>query len=150
MVGAYLNADLDEEIYMEAPPGVLRPNEKGKVAKLLKCIYGLKQAGRKWQKKMLSDLHAMGFRTSCMDHSVFVRHHGSETMIVPVSTDDMPVTSTSCKAIDNFKEELSNCFEITDLGELKWMLGFEVKCDWKTKTIAINQKSYLECKSPNV
>jgi hypothetical protein len=72
VVAAYLNADLDEEIYMEALPGVLKPHKKGKVVRLLKCIYGLKQAGRKWQKKMSRDLNEMGFEISKVDHSVFV------------------------------------------------------------------------------
>jgi hypothetical protein len=72
VVGAYLNADLDEEVYMEAPHGVLKPHEKEKVLKLLKCIYGLKQVGRKWQKKMSKDLEEMGFQKSKVDHSVFI------------------------------------------------------------------------------
>jgi hypothetical protein len=123
---------------------VLKPHEKGKVVRLLKCIYGLKQAGRKWQKKMSRDLNGMGFEMSKVDHSVFVWHCGTETLIVPMSTNDMPVTRTSCEAIDTFKEELVSWFEITDLGELKWMLGFEIKQDCEARTIGINQKAYLE------
>jgi hypothetical protein len=56
----------------------------------------------------------------------------------------MPVTGTSHEAIDTFKEELASRFEITDLGELKWMLGFEIKRDREARTIGINQKAYLE------
>ena len=44
----YLNAQLEEEIYMRALRGVLKPGQEGKVLKLIKGLYGLKQAGRGW------------------------------------------------------------------------------------------------------
>jgi hypothetical protein len=135
---------LDEEVYMEMPQGALKLNEKGKVMRLLKCIYGLKQAGRKWQRKLLSNLEKMGFHTSKVDHSMFIRHCGTETTIIPMSTDDMPVTGSSHVAIDPFKREVATYFDITDVGELMWMLGFEIRHDHKARTIAINQKAYLE------
>jgi hypothetical protein len=49
---AYLNATLEDDIYMIPPEGVLKPGQEGKVCKLLKAIYGLKQAGREWQKTL--------------------------------------------------------------------------------------------------
>jgi hypothetical protein len=52
VVSAYLNAELDETIYMQAPPGVLSPEDKDKVCRLLKGLYGVKQAGRAWQKRL--------------------------------------------------------------------------------------------------
>ena len=45
---AFLNGDLDEEIYMESPPGFSAPD--GHVWKLNKAVYSLKQAGREWYK----------------------------------------------------------------------------------------------------
>jgi len=50
--GAYLNADLEEGVYMIPPPGILKNNEKGKVCKLLKGLYRLKQAGWAWYKDL--------------------------------------------------------------------------------------------------
>ena len=49
---AYLNAPLKETIYMKAPREVLKPGEEGKVLRLLKGLYGLKQAGRGWYMDM--------------------------------------------------------------------------------------------------
>ena len=49
---AYLNASLEETIYMKPPQGVLKPGQEGKVLRLLKGLYGLKQAGRGWYREM--------------------------------------------------------------------------------------------------
>ena len=49
---AYLNVMLKETIYMKPPQGVLKPGEEGKVCRLVKGLYGLKQAGRGWYQEM--------------------------------------------------------------------------------------------------
>ena len=43
---AFLYAPLDEEVYMQQPEGTVQPGEEGKVMRLLKCLYGLKQSPR--------------------------------------------------------------------------------------------------------
>ena len=69
---AYLNAPLKEEIYMKPPRGVLKPGQERKVLKLLKGLYGLKQAGRGWYMEMSKVLiNKIGFKHSAIDHSVF-------------------------------------------------------------------------------
>jgi hypothetical protein len=61
IVGAYLNCELDKEIYMEAPPGVITEGKSsGKVVRLLRVLYRLKQAGRAWWKKLTEELIGMG------------------------------------------------------------------------------------------
>jgi hypothetical protein len=144
VVGAYLNAKLEEDIYMEPPEGLLHPDDGDKVCNLLLGLYGLKQAGRTWQKKMTRDFVDMGFEVSRVDASVFVRKRGDEMMVVPVSTDDMTVAGSSLDAVEGFKEEVRGKFEITDLGEMRWLLGFEVTRDRPGRTIAINQRLYIE------
>ena len=56
---AYLYGNLREEIYMKLPP--LHNSEKGKVAKLLRPIYGLKQSGRNWNEELNEFLIKIGF-----------------------------------------------------------------------------------------
>ncbi|GBE88792.1 Retrovirus-related Pol polyprotein from transposon TNT 1-94 [Sparassis crispa] len=65
---AFLNGDLDEEIYMKVPPGFRRSNSL--VWKLNKALYGLKQAGREWYKKIRAEFEALGFTRCHSDHSV--------------------------------------------------------------------------------
>ena len=91
---AYLNATLKEMIYMKLPRGVLKSGEEGKVCRLVKGLYGLKQAGRGWYQEMSQVLiKDLGFTHSTVDHSVFFWRSSNEHMIIVVTMDDMAVTS---------------------------------------------------------
>jgi hypothetical protein len=142
---AYLNAELKETIYMKAPRGVLKQGEEGKVLRLKKGLYGLKQAGRGWYQEMSRVfISELGFTRSGIDHSVFFRRHGETHIIVAVATDDMAVTSKHAVDAEKFKSDIRKFWEITDHGPIKWFLGFEIKRDRNARTIAINQRTYIE------
>ena len=141
----YLNALLKEDIYMRAPRGVLKPGQEGKVLKLLKGLYGLKQAGRGWYLEMSRVLITeMGFKCSRIDHSVFYKRKGKEHTIVAVATDDMVVTSKCVVDANWFKSKIKQFWEITDHGQIRWFLGFKIKRDRKARMISINQQAYIE------
>ena len=142
---AYLNAPLEETIYMKPPRGVLKPGQEGKVLRLLKGLYGLKQAGRGWYLEMSKVfMKELGYKRSRVDHSVFYKKTEDEHTIIAVATDDMAVTSKRKADAEKFKSEIKKHWEITDHGPIKWFLGFEIKCDRKSRTIAINQRAYIE------
>ena len=48
---AFLNGELEEEIYMEQPEGFIVPGKEKKVCRLVKSLYGLKQAPKIWHAK---------------------------------------------------------------------------------------------------
>src|ERR1700722_7392998 len=144
IIAAYLNADIDCEVYMEAPQGVLKEGEEQLVCLILKGLYGLKQSGRTWQKKLTATFTELGFTRSDVDHSVFVRKLGDNTLIIPVSTDDMVIAGTTPAAVADFKVEIQRYFDITDLGEIKWLLGFEIRRNRRDRSIGINQAAYLQ------
>ena len=127
---AYLNAPLEETIYMKPPKGVLKPGQEGKVLRLLKGLYGLKQAGRGWYLEMSRVfMKELGYKHSRIDHSVFYKKTSDEHTIVTVATDDMAVTSKRVADAENFKSEIKKYWEITDHRPIKWFLGFEIKRD---------------------
>ena len=142
---AYLQAPLKETIYMRPPRGVLKPGQEGKVCRLLKGLYGLKQAGRGWYQELTKVMvRELGFKRSALDHSVFCRKRDEEHTIVAVATDDMALTSKRKSDIATLKSEISQHWEITDGGEIRWYLGFAIKRDRAARTISINQCAYIE------
>ena len=91
--------------------------------------------------KVFADL---SFHTSRLNVSVFIKKQGQDVMVVPVATDDMTVVGSSLNIVEKFKAEFGACFKITNSGEIKWLLGFEIQRDHATQTIAINQCLYIE------
>jgi Reverse transcriptase (RNA-dependent DNA polymerase) len=130
MKSAYLNAELKETIYMKAPGGVLKPGQEGKVLRLKKGLYGLKQVGRGWHLEMSRVfVKELGFTRLAIDHSMFYRRDGGMHVIVAVATDDMAVTSKRAVDAERFKSDIRKFWEITDHGPIKWFLGFKIKRD---------------------
>ena len=141
--GAYLNARLNEMIYIQPPHGYLKPGDEGKVCRLLKGLYGIKQAGRQWYMELCNTFAKLDLQRSHADHSVFYRH-GDDPIIVTVSTDDMILAARSLRTIEKLKNDLRQQYEISDLGELHWLLGVEVKRDRTARIISLSQRAYIE------
>jgi hypothetical protein len=74
--GAFLNGDLDEEIYMLQAPDF--NDGTGKVYRLRKTLYGLKQSGCRWNLKLHSALSKHGFNRLEADHCVYLRCNGED------------------------------------------------------------------------
>ena len=145
--GAYLNGELtdDEVVYMKHPPGYKTPGSGTRVLRLRKTLYGLKQSGRRWYQKFKEILcDRMGFSQCEVDQAVFFRHEDGSFMIVVIHVDDCSLTAKTLKVIADFKEELGRHVEVTDLGELHWLLGMEIKRDRDTHTLGISQKAYID------
>ena len=112
---AYLNTPLKETVYMQAPHGVLKKGEGGKILRLVKGLYGLKQAGQGWYLKMMRVfVENLEFKRSKANHSVFFQNQGEEHTVVAVATNDMAVMSKRGIDIQKFKSEIRKHWEITD------------------------------------
>src|SRR3989337_2573570 len=73
---AFLNGELEEEIYMDQPDGFVVKGEEIKVCKLLKSLYGLKQAPKQWHEKFERTLTSVGFVINEADRCVYYCHGG--------------------------------------------------------------------------
>jgi Reverse transcriptase (RNA-dependent DNA polymerase) len=69
--GAYLNGELEEEVYMHQPEGFIQRGNENLVCKLIKSIYRLKQSGRVWHQTLKSKLGEIGFAAGEADHTLF-------------------------------------------------------------------------------
>ncbi|PKI60126.1 hypothetical protein CRG98_019470, partial [Punica granatum] len=137
---AFLHRDLDEEVYMELPPG-FSTSRNGNVCRLRKSLYGLRQASRNWFSKFADALRQYGFIQSGADHSLFTFTRGTIFLGVLVYVDDLIIVGNSRSHCDSFKGYLDKCFRIKDLGPLKYFLGIEVtKMD---SGLFLSQRKYV-------
>ena len=112
---AYLNAPLNEEIYMRPPRNVLKLGQDRKVLRLQKGLYGLKQAGCSWYMQMLKVfMNEMDFKWSAIDYSVFYWRTSEEHTIVAIATDDIAVTSKQRMDIECFKSKIKEFWDMTN------------------------------------
>jgi hypothetical protein len=135
VVTAFLNPDIDGEVYMELPPGVenswLWPESTDQIqeiphdaiCRLLKALYGLKQAPRLWFKHIDSFLKKLGFHPSDNDANLYI----SEDAWILLYVDDLLIVSKSERQIAEIKRRLSDQYRMTDLGAAKQFLGLELR-----------------------
>lgn len=140
--GAYLNADLDEELYMQQPEGF--DDNSGQVLKLVKALYGTKQAGRAWYKTLQKIFTDHGAKPLDDDPSVYILRRAQEILVVTVWVDDMILAGSHRRMLDEVKEMLKSKFELTELGEPRKFLGVEVERDRNKGTISLGQNRYVE------
>ena len=101
MNNAFLHGDLEEEVYMILPPG-FQTSGPGKVCKLKKLLYGLKQALRQWFAKISSKLLDYGFVNSYANYLLFTYRKGDNFMVLLVYVNDLILTGNSSVACSKF------------------------------------------------
>jgi hypothetical protein len=114
---AFLYGDLQEEIYMEQPEGFVVPGKEDQVCRLLKSIYGLKQASRAWNKKFHDFILKFGLTQSRADPCVYFRHRregedDEEFTVLIIYVDDGIIFSSRKHILTNILEHLKIVFEI--------------------------------------
>jgi hypothetical protein len=118
---AFLNGDVLEEIYMHAPQGY---SYLGKVLKLKKALYSLKQLPRMWFRKLRHWLIQNDWNSSNYDEGVF--YHKQKSLILTVYVDNINVFGKNTAIINEFKTEMGRAFKITDAGRAAWYLGLQL------------------------
>ena len=111
---AFLHGELREEVYMEIPPGFGTSQTTGKVCRLKKSLYGLKQSPRAWFDRFRCAVRAMGYGQCNGDHTVFYKHSLSDRKItiLAVYADDIIITGDDKEEIERLKGCLSKEFEV--------------------------------------
>ena len=139
---AFLNGHLEEEIYMEQPEG-FEVGGPEYVCKLKKSLYGLKQAGRVWNKKLHATLEKMGFHRINSDNSVYVFMRDDVRIFLPVFVDDITLACKSSSVLDATIKELASHFKLHDLGPTSYLLGIKIERDRPNHRIYLSQRQYI-------
>lgn len=121
---AFLYSELEEEIYMKQPKGY--DDNTGRVCKLLKSLYGLKQASRCWNMKFTSFIKKFNFKVSSADSCVFINTNGHMITYLALYIDDGLMASNDLKFVDSVIQYLRGEFEIK-FSEVDTYLGLQIK-----------------------
>jgi Reverse transcriptase (RNA-dependent DNA polymerase) len=138
---AFLHSDLLEEVYIEVSPGFGTKQTVGKVCRLNKSLYGLKQSPRAWFDRFRKAIIGMGYRQTNADHTVFFRRHRAHITVLVVYVDDMIISGNDEGEIALLKKKLGKEFEVNDLGQLRYFLG--IKIARGAERIVLSQRKYV-------
>lgn len=139
---AFLYGKLDEEIYMEQPPGFTDGN---KVCKLQRSLYGLKQAPRVWYERLSEELGKLGFTPCASDPALFQRMDSTGPVFILAYVDDclMAAPKGNTAVLDDIIARLQAAFDIRDLGEATVFLGMEITRERSDRHLHVTQTRYI-------
>jgi len=137
----YLNADLEEELYMKIPEECV---DYGKgFWKLDKAIYGLKQSGRMWNNKLDTVLTEIGFKRLKSEPCVYILKdkYNKIICIIAIYVDDLLISGRK-RTIDIIKSKIKRKIDLSDLDTVDFIIGIKfIKCK---DSYIVHQLSYLK------
>ena len=138
---AFVSADVDCEIYIQAPPGHSFP--PGKVARLQRSLYGLRQASALYWNKMQTFLTSYGFEQVTDEGTLFCLRSGDDVLYVSMYVDDGLVAFSSDHMYQRFLTALRKEFTLSSEGPLRDYLGIAIHYDTERGTTFLEQSKYV-------
>ena len=139
---AYLQAELKEQLYMRLPPGL--PPNPGKVCKLNRSLYGLKQAGREWATLFAEFLTGWGMVRSVIDVCLYTYALSDAILWVLIYVDDGLIVDNNPELRARFVTDLGKRFPTEDKGELGWLLNVGITRDRPSRRLILSQELYVQ------
>ncbi|GJS21636.1 retrovirus-related pol polyprotein from transposon TNT 1-94 [Tanacetum coccineum] len=139
---AFLNGELDEEIYKQQPEGFVVKGQEHKVCKLVKSLYGLKQAPKQWHEKFDNILLSNDFQINECDKCVYVKQYKNAFVIICLYVDDMLIMGTNMDVINQTKKMLHSSFDMKDMGEVDVILSIRIQKN--SNGYILTQSHYIE------
>jgi hypothetical protein len=140
---AYLNGVLDDDIFVSPPDGIEIP--EGHCWRLKRSLYGLKDAGRTWNRTLDTMLLALGAYRLDAETCLYVfKGKKGEICYLVVYVDDLLLAASSLSYMNEVKALLTSTFKMRDLGDASFLLGIEIKRDRKRRTISLSQTKYID------
>jgi hypothetical protein len=138
---AFLNGELEEEVYIEQPEGFQLSENTDYVCKLKKALYGLKQAPRAWYSRLDKYLQQAGFRKGSADINLYIKVSQGNILLIEVYVDDIIFGSDDDMLSQKFAKDMQSEFEMSLLGELSFFLGLQIR--QRNQRIFISQTKYI-------
>ena len=138
---AFLNGELKErEVYIRQPPGF--GDGTNRVCKLLKTLYGLRDAPLIWSREVVKLMYSLRFEPLSTDACVFVNR--DKTVWIMVYVDDMAIAAATKDQIEAVARQLGEAFTIEPLRDIQKFVGLRIVRDRNLKTIKISQLPYIQ------
>ena len=115
---AFLNGNIEEELYMVQPEGFVDPKDANKVCKLQRSIYGLKQASRSWNLRFDEVIKGFGFVQNYKEACVYKKVSGSSVAFLVLYVDDILLIGNDIEMLESVKGYLNKSFSMKDLVKL--------------------------------
>ena len=141
---AFLNGNLTEGVYMMQPEGYVDLTNAGKICKLRKSIYGLKQASRRWNICFDEVVKGFGFIKNEEEACVYKKESGSSVTFLILYVDDILLIGNNIPILESVKTSLKNSFSMKDLGEAAYILGIKIYRDRSKRLIGLSQGTYID------
>jgi hypothetical protein len=141
---AFLNGNIEEELYMVQPEGFFDTKDANKVCKLQRSIYGLKEASRSWNIHFDEVIKCFGFVQNTEESCIYKKMSGSSVSFPVLYLDDILLIGNDVKMLNSVKEYLNNNFSMKDMGEATYILGIKIYRDKSRRLLALSQSTYLD------
>src|SRR3954462_1433054 len=140
---AFLNGNIEEELYMIQPKGFVDPKDVNKVCKLQRSIYGLKQASRSWNLRFDEVIKGFGFVQTYGEACIYKKASGSSIAFLILYVDDILLIKNDVELLKSVKDYLNSKFSMKDLGEVAYILCIKIYTDRSRRLIGLSQSTYL-------
>ncbi|GJS88478.1 putative ribonuclease H-like domain-containing protein [Tanacetum coccineum] len=121
----FLYGTIEEEVYVNQPPGFVDPEFPNRVYKVEKALYGLHQAPRAWYETLSTYLLENGFRRGTIDKTLFINKIKNDILLVQVYVDDIIFGFTKESLSTEFEQLMHKRFQMSSMGELTFFLGLQ-------------------------
>ena len=143
--GAFLMAPCKEDIYLNFPGRYRLP--PGKCLKCRSYVYGLRQSAARWHELFSGWLKTYGFTNLDDDGVTYIKRQHNDTrpdskIILSMHVDDGLAASNDPVMYQAFLDALRKDFDLSDCGELSWLLGCKVEQDLTAGTVRLTQAKY--------
>ena len=141
---AYLNAPLDPSIvlFVRPPPTILVPTGYG--LRLLKGLYGTMQGGSRWAVHKHLQLTKLGLQRNPSEPSLYHRHDERGIILMSIIVDDFQITGWPPEAVAFMKHQLSETWDMTDLGPLRYVASIEINRNMTSRITTLKQTGYID------
>ena len=145
MKSAYLNGEFaeGEVVWMKPPPGFSSAYKGVRALRIRRPIYGLKQSARRWYEKFVGIFKKLGFTVCGADPGAFYRRTPGPIIVI-IHVDDCTIGAPYVTLIEDFKRRIVEFVDISDLGELHWLLGIEIRRVREKRILTLSQGAYID------